>query len=128
MRDFRAWSFSMNPNGAALESVNMRTLEHRRLEQALVMFFKSLKLNSPSYISDFFTPQTTPYNLRNSKFKVNQLSHRTKYLHNSFSCIVSHLWNNLPMNIKEENSIVLLKRKLHDITLSKAVCLCGSCS
>ena len=64
MRDFRAWSLSMNPNGTALESVNMRTLEHRRLEQALVMSFKSLKLNSPSYISDFFTPQTTPYNLR----------------------------------------------------------------
>ena len=38
--------------------------------------------NGSTYISYFFTPRTTSYNLRNSKFKVRQPSYNTSYLHN----------------------------------------------
>ena len=51
----------------ALNSINMRTLEYRRYVQSLTIFFKSYKQNRPTYISDFFTPRITSYNLRNSK-------------------------------------------------------------
>lgn len=112
----------------ALDLINMRTLEHRRYVQSLSVFFKSFKLNGPTYISDFFTLRETSYNLRNSKFKVRQPSYNTMYLHNSFSYIVSHLWNNLPVDIKETDSLAIFKKKLQNIVLSKAACLCSSCS
>ena len=53
---------------------------------------------------------------------------RLRYLHNSFSYIVSHLWNNLPVDIKETDSLAIFKNKLHNVVLSKAACLCSSCS
>ena len=48
--------------------------------------------------------------------------------HNSFSYIVSHLWSNLPVDIKETDSLAIFKKKLHNVVLSKAACLCSSCS
>ena len=84
--------------------------------------------NGPTNISDICTPHTTSYNLRNSKFKVRQPSYNTRNLHDSFSYIVSHLWNNLPVDIKETDSLAIFKNKLHNVVLSKAACLCSSCS
>ena len=53
-----------------LKAASMRSLEHRGLEQSLVVLFKSLKLNGPKYISDFFNHRATPYNLRGSGNKL----------------------------------------------------------
>ena len=55
---------------SVLRMADMRTLEHRRIEQSLIIFFKCFKENGPSYIANLFKPRITPYNLRNSRDNV----------------------------------------------------------
>ena len=44
-------------------TADMNTLEHRRIEQSLIIFYKCYKENGPSYLADLFEPRITPYNL-----------------------------------------------------------------
>ena len=57
-----------------LRTADMNTLEHRRIEQALIIFYKCYKENGPSYLADLFEPRITPYNLRNTGLNVTQNS------------------------------------------------------
>ena len=85
-------------NNVSYESVlnlaSMRSLEHRRLEQSLIVFFKSFKQQGPIYISNFFKPRITPYALRGNGHNVVQDSYNSCYLHNSFSYTISRIWSN----------------------------------
>ena len=49
-----------------LKIVNMNSLVHRQIEQSLTVFLKCLKENGSTYISNFFTPNVTPYHPRNT--------------------------------------------------------------
>ena len=44
----------------------MNTLEHRRTEQSLMIFFKCFKENGPGYVANLFKSRVTPYNLRSN--------------------------------------------------------------
>ena len=54
-------------NSVSYESVlnltSMCSLEHRWLEQSLIIFFRSFKQQGPIYISNFFETRLTPYTL-----------------------------------------------------------------
>ena len=50
----------------------MDTLEQRRTLQSLILYFNCFKLDGPNYISPFFTPRLTKYNLRGSGLNVVQ--------------------------------------------------------
>ena len=52
-----------------LAMADMDMLEQRRTLQSLILFFKCFKLDGPNYISQFFTPRLTKYNLRDSGLK-----------------------------------------------------------
>ena len=41
--------------------VDMNSLEHRRMEQSLIIFFKYFKENGPCYIANLFKPRVTPF-------------------------------------------------------------------
>ena len=45
---------------------SMRSMEHRRYEQSLTLFYKCVKEQGPAYITNLFKPRSTQYNLRNS--------------------------------------------------------------
>ena len=62
----------------------MDTLEIRRTLQSLILFFKCFKLDSPNYISQFFTPRLTKYNLRDSSLNVVQPPYNNLVMHNSW--------------------------------------------
>ena len=49
---------------------DMRTLEHRRIEQSLNIFFNVLKKMDQATLPIFYIANYTPYNLRNSKHVV----------------------------------------------------------
>ena len=49
-----------------LRMADMNTLEHRRIEQSLMIFFKCFKENGPGYVANLFKPRVTPYNLRSN--------------------------------------------------------------
>jgi len=74
---------------ACLSVASMTSLEQRRIEQSLNVFFQSFKLNCPNYISNCFKPN---YNLRGSGLNVSQPSYNNRFMHNSFSYFIAHVW------------------------------------
>ena len=86
-----------------LESMN--SLEQRRYEHSLILAFKSNRLQGPLYISNIPKVRSSHHNLRNSGQNFEQARYNTLYLHNSFTYIVSHIWNELPSHIKNSESI-----------------------
>ena len=70
---------------STLRIADINTLEHRRIEQSLTIFYKCYKENGPSYLADLFEPRITPYNLRNTGLNVTQNSYNSKFRHNSYS-------------------------------------------
>ena len=55
-----------------LRIVDMNKLQHRRIEQSLIIFFKCFKENGPAYGATLFKPRVTPNNLRSNGLKVVQ--------------------------------------------------------
>ena len=53
----------------------MKTLEKRRKEKSLILFFQSFIMQSPSCILNFFKPRVTNYYLRGSGINVLQPSY-----------------------------------------------------
>ena len=60
-----------------LRMADMNTLEHRRIEQSLIIFFKCFKENGPGYVTNLFKPRVTPYNLRSNDLNVVQTSYNS---------------------------------------------------
>ena len=83
-----------------LAMADMDKLEQRRTLQSLILFFKCFKLDGPNYISKFFTPWLTKYNLRDSGLNVVQPPYNSLVMHNSFLYMIAHIWNQLPTAIK----------------------------
>ena len=83
-----------------LRMVNTNTLEHRRIEQSLIIVFKCFRENGPDYIADLFKPRVTPYNLRSSGLNVVQTSYNSRFLHGSYAYMISRIWNQSPSAVK----------------------------
>ena len=69
-----------------LGMLDMNTLEHRRKEQSLIIFFKCFKENGPGYVANLFKPQVTPYNLRSNGLNAVQTSCSSRLLQGSYAC------------------------------------------
>ena len=103
-----------------LKIANMNSLEHRRIEQSLTIFFKCFTKDGPRFIGNLFKPRITPYNLRNSGVNVEQSPYNSKFLHGSFSFIISRIWNRLPASVKTAQNVasfrsLLKKQNLLDV-------------
>ena len=101
------------------------SLEHRRIEQSLTIFYKCYKENGSSYLADPFEPRITPCNLRNTGLNVTQNSYNSKFRHNSYSFVISRIWNKLPLSVKTAPNLPSFRRKLK--TLIFTGCQCKSC-
>ena len=110
---------------STLRIADINTLEHRRIEQSLTIFYKCYKENGPSYLADLFEPRITPYNLRNTGLNVTQNSYNSKFRHKSYSFIISRIWNKLPLSVKTAPNLPSFRRKLK--TLIFTGCQCKSC-
>ena len=83
-----------------LSMADINTLERRRIEQSLMIFFKCFKENGPGYVANLFKPRVTPYNLRSNGLNVVQTSYNSRFLHGSYAYMNSHIWNQLPSAVK----------------------------
>ena len=99
--------------------------KHRCIEQSLTIFYKCYKENGPSYLADLFEPRITPYNLRNTGLNVTQNSYNSKFRHNSYSFVISRIWNKLPLSVKTAPNLPSFRSKLK--TLIFTGCQCKSC-
>ena len=71
------------------------------------MVFKCLHGLAPDYLCSKFERQETAYNLRDSENKLNVPLPHTNYYETSFSCSGATLWNSLPRDIREAESLGL---------------------
>ena len=116
-------------NSVSYESVlnltSMRSLEHRRLEQSLIIFFRSFKQQGPIDISNFFKTRVTPYTLRGFGHNVAQESYNTSYLHNSHTHTISRIWNQLPTLTKSSTTLSQFRKLVRLSNLTG--CQCNKC-
>ena len=110
---------------AILRMADMNTLEHRRIEQSLMIFFKCFKENGPGYVANLFKPRVTPYNLRSNGLNVVQTSYNSRFLHGSYAYMISHIWNQLPSAVKNAPNASSFRRLL--TKLNFIGCQCSNC-
>ena len=96
-----------------LSKLNLLPLEYRREINDLVFFFKCLKnvckLNILDYVS--FRSCTKP--LRNvDHLTLDVPFSRTDVFKNSFFARICHLWNDLPLGIRESNTLSIFRKNL----------------
>ena len=91
------------------------TLQERRNKQKLIIFYKILHNEAPTYLNDMIPPivqNTNRYNLRNSS-DICTLRCRTNLYYNSFLPSTVRAWNTLPVDIKQATSLASFKRLLN---------------
>ena len=80
----------------------------------MIEFHKIINNACPDYLSDLFpplAPGTNPYHRRRPYERIIPPL-QTELYRNSFFPSITHLWNNLPVNIQENSSVSELKRYL----------------
>ena len=79
------------------------------------MFYKSLHGLAPDYLRSKFERRETAYNVRDPENKLNVPLPRTNYYKNSFSYSGATLWNSLPCDIRQAESLGLFKRLIKEV-------------
>ena len=108
-----------------LRMADMNTLEHRRIEQSLMIFFKCFRENGPGYVANLFKSRVTPYNLRSNGLNVVQTSYNSRFLHGSYAYMISHIWNQLPSAVKNAPNASSFRRLLTKLNFNG--CQCSNC-
>ena len=106
-----------------LAMADMDKLEQRRTLQSLILFFKCFKLDGPNYISKFFTPRLTKYNLRDSGLNVVQPPYNSLVMHNSYLYMIAHIWNQLPTVTKSSSTSAQFRARLNNVNFRGCQCM-----
>ena len=72
-------------------------------------------LDIAHYLCSKFERRETAYNLRDSENKLNVPLPRTNYYKKSFSYSGATLWNSLPRDIRQAESLGLFKRLIKEV-------------
>ena len=81
------------------------SLAERRYIKSLMLVYKSVNNDGPTYINELFKLKMVKYNLRGIGTRLEQPNFNLEWLHKSFSYVTSTLWNNLPVQIRELKNI-----------------------
>ena len=106
-----------------LAMADMDKLEQRRTLQSLILFFKCFKLDGPNYISKFFTPRLTKYNLRDSGLNVVQPPYNSLVMHNSYLYMIAHIWNQLPTVTESSSTLAQFRARLNNVNFTGCQCM-----
>ena len=78
-----------------LNIAHVKSLEHRQIEQALILVYKSIYGQAPNYIREMFILRSNGYSLQ-GHLKVVILRPTSSYMQHSFTYQASKQWDNLP--------------------------------
>ena len=95
-----------------LKTVGISSLEQRRKFQALVLVYKCLHNQAPSYIQDLFNFKVSSYNLRGSGTILELPRCNLEWRHKSFSFIAARIWNSIPPFVRDANDLLTFKQLL----------------
>ena len=97
-------------------------MEVKRLRKLALEIFKTLNNLNPEYMKEIFYKTT---NLTHSPFDINvNQNNTTKYGKKSLRSLRPHIWNSLPMQIKDETN----NNKLMNNKWFGPKCKCNLCS
>ena len=100
---------------ALFDEVNWEPLEARRMKHRFLLLYKMFNNLSPDYLSSLIPPTVnniSRYNLRNAH-NIQTLDSRTTQYFNSFLSSSIREWNNLSLDVRNSDSIIIFKRKLN---------------
>ena len=98
-----------------LEFLGWKNLARQQEIHKATMVFRCLHGLAPEYLYSKFTWRDSAYVLRDSENKLNVPLPRTDYYRKSFSYNGATLWNSLPCDIRNTESLGVFKRKINDI-------------
>ena len=98
--------------GHLFKLLGWKNLACQQQFQRATMVYRSLHGLAPNYLSP---KREVAYNLRDSENKLNVPLPRTNYYKNSFSCSGVILWNSLPCNLREAESLGQFNRLLKEL-------------
>ena len=99
---------------------NEVSIHQKQLHQLTTEIYKSLTDLSSEFIKPFFTVKELPYNLRNG-----HILRTTYYGANSILFRACQVWNNLPLSMKQIQSLLEFETNIK--TLRNIECLCKTC-
>ena len=99
-----------------MNSIAEHQLESRKKPLRYAKSYDGLQVSSRvgSKLSSKFERREIAYNLRDSENKLDVPLPRTNYYKNSFSYSGAILWNSLPCNVREAESLGQFKRLLRE--------------
>lgn len=98
-----------------LENLGWKNLTCQRQIQRATIVYKSLHGLVPEYLCSRFVSRDTKYSLRDSVSKVTVPLPRTNYYKNSLSYSGAVLWNSLPCNIRQAESLIKFKQLIKSV-------------
>ena len=111
-----------------LKIADIKSLEHRHIEQALILLYKSIYSQAPNYIQELFFLRGGGYNLW-GHLKVVLPRPTSFFLQHSFTYQVGKQWNNLPNKIRLSESLYIFRKNLQSVQLSSSYnCNCAFCT
>ena len=99
-------------SGPLLESLGWDRLSTRRSKLLAVEMFKVYNNLAPPCLLEKFTKLQNAYNLRGSSTKLSLPLPKTNYGKRRFSYKGAYLWNRLPEDMRNSESINIFKNKL----------------
>ena len=104
---------------------NEVSIHQKHLRALATEIYKSLADINPDFMKPYFKIKEMPYNLRNGYALKLPSTNSTYYGINSVLFRACLLWNQLPLSIKQSQSLLEFKSKMK--TLRNIVCTCTIC-
>ena len=93
------------------------TLENRRKNHELILFYRILNGLAPAYLYELvqpYLPRQSGYKLRNENNTFHPPFSRTSSFYDSFIPFTIRLWNTLPLTITESPSLNIFKNRFYE--------------
>ena len=102
-----------------LKSLHWLPIKSRIKFKLSLLTYKALFMGTPSYLSDLLHFEKYQQTLRSESTKLLNPGPRSgrNYGHSSFVVAAPHLWNKLPLQIREAKSVTIFRHLLSSITL-----------
>ena len=97
-----------------LQDLHWESLRERRRKHRLILFYKMVHKMTPEFLSELVPPfihETNRYNLRNAN-DIQSIHAHTALFHNSFIPATVRDWNNLPLQVRQSESLSIFKNHL----------------
>ena len=101
------------------------SVHQKHLRALATEIYKSLADINPDFMKPYFKIKEMPYNLRNGYALKLPSTNSTYYGINSVLFRACLLWNQLPLSIKQSQSLLEFKSKMK--TLRNVFCSCAIC-